>query len=131
MKRYLVWPLAGCAALLAGCPFDVIRVEQTPVTLVASPSPKPSFVLDQDVSIDLGFGYKRALRKGTRWTYVGTIVNGDVYKTTDQVLTVEASNIHEAYIVVEARKLVGFYLPVERTYTRAVESKSLPARDAP
>jgi hypothetical protein len=131
MNRYLLLPLVCCSALLAGCPFDVIRVEQTPATLVSAPSPKPSFVLEQDVSIDLGFGYKRALRKGTRWTYVGTIASGDVYKTTDQVLTVEASNIHEAYIVVEDRKLVGFYLPVERTYTRAVGSKSLPARDAP
>ena len=131
MNRHLWLLLACCSALLAGCPFDVIRVEQTPATLVAAQSPKPSFVLEQDVPIDLGFGYKRALRKGTRWTYVGTIANGDVYKSADQVLTVEASNIHEAYIVVADRKLVGFYLPVERTYTRAVESKSLPARDTP
>ena len=130
MRCSLLLPLACCAGLLAGCPFDVIRVEQTPATLVSTPSPKPAFTLEQDVSIDLGFGYKRVLRKGTRWTWVGTIDSGDVYKTADQVLTVEASNIHEAYIVVEGRKLVGFYLPVERTYTRAVESKSLPARDA-
>lgn len=130
MSRHLFLLLACCAALLAGCPFDVIRVEQTPVTLVSAPSPKPSFVLEQDVPIRLGFGYNRVLRKGTRWTYVGTIANGDVYKTTDQVLTVEASNIHEAYIVLEDRKLVGFYLPVEKTYTRAVESKNLPTQDA-
>jgi hypothetical protein len=130
MSRHFLWPLACCAALLAGCPFDVIRVEQTPAQLVSAASAKPAFVLEQDVPINLGFGYTRVLRKGTRWTYVGEISKGDVYKTADQVLTVEASNIHEAYIVLEGRKLVGFYLPVERTYTPAAESKSLPTKEA-
>ncbi|MDP9223121.1 MAG: hypothetical protein M3P18_04565 [Actinomycetota bacterium] len=129
MSRYLLLPFACCAGLLAGCPFDVIRVEQTPVELVYVASSK-AFVLEQDVPISLGFGYNRVLRKGTRWTYVGAISNGDVYKTNNQVLTVEASNIHEAYIVLEGRKLVGFYLPVERTYTPAAESKSLPTKEA-
>jgi len=130
MRRHFFLPLACCAGLLAGCPFDVIRVEQVPAQLVSAASSKPAFVLEQDVPISLGFGYNRVLRKGTRWTYVGAIANGDVYKTSDQVLTGEASNIHEAYIVVEGRKLVGFYLPVERTYTPAVESKSLPTKEA-
>jgi hypothetical protein len=131
VSRYLLFSVACCAALLVGCAFDVIRVEQAPATLITAPSSKPSFVLEQDVPISLEFGYKRVLQKGTRWTYVGAIAKGDVYKTNDQVLTVEASNIYEAYIVVEASKLVGFYLPVERTYTPAVESKSLPTTEAP
>jgi hypothetical protein len=38
-----------------------------------------------------------------------------VYATRDRVLTVEASNVHEAYIVVSNGKLVGFFLPVEKT----------------
>ena len=33
-------------------------------------------------------------------------------------------------LMVLVTTLVGFYLPVERTYTRAVESRVLPARDA-
>ncbi len=77
MSRYLLLPFACCAGLLAGCPFDVIRVEQTPVELVYVASSK-AFVLEQDVPISLGFGYNRVLRKGTRWTYVGAISNGDV-----------------------------------------------------
>jgi hypothetical protein len=129
MSRYPLL-VACCVELLAGCAFDVIRVEQTPVTLVSGIAAKPAFVLEQDVPISVGYAYKRVLRKGTRWTYLGAIAQGDVYKTGDQVLTVEASNIHEAYIVVENRKLVGFYLPVERTYTPVVESKSLPSTDA-
>jgi hypothetical protein len=42
---------------------------------------------------------------------------GDVFRTADQVLTVEASHIHEAYIVVWGSMLRGFYLPVEGTFS--------------
>jgi len=44
-------------------------------------------------------------------------MQGVVYKSKDQVLTVEASNIYEANIVVLSNKLVGFYLPVEHTFS--------------
>lgn len=47
---------------------------------------------------------------------VGTDPHGDVYKTEDQILTVEASNVYEAFIVISAGDLVGFYLPVEDAF---------------
>lgn len=45
------------------------------------------------------------------------IDQGEVYKTNDQILTIEASNIFEAYIVISSNKLFGFYLPVEDTFS--------------
>ena len=36
-------------------------------------------------------------------------------------MTVEGSHIHEAYIVVTERSLVGFYLPVERTREKKMD----------
>ncbi len=56
---------------------------------------------------------------------VSPISYGDVYKTNDQILTVEGSNIYEAYIVVSSGKLVGFYLPVEQSYSPLSDSKDL------
>jgi hypothetical protein len=50
---------------------------------------------------------------------------GNVYRTRDQVVTVEGSHIHEAYIVVTERSLVGFYLPVERTFSPVTPSQTL------
>lgn len=105
------------AGLLYGCAFDVIHVKQFPTTMVVQSAKINSFHLDKAVSLSLGTGYSRNLREGTRWNYVGTIPQGDVYKTTDQVLTVEASNIHEAYVVIDASKLMGFYLPTEKSYS--------------
>ena len=125
LRRYLPIAALGCGGLVAGCAFDVIHVEQTPAELVSTAAATPSFLLDQDLDVDLPFGYRRVLRKGTRWTHVGSIEQGDVYTSKDQVLTIEASNVYEAYIVVSNAKLVGFYLPVERTYSPLGVAKPL------
>ena len=128
MQRSAPIALAFVLAALAGCAFDLAQVEQRPAASTPRASAAPSFTLERAVDVDLGLGYRRVLRAGTRWSYVGTVDAGDVYRTSDQVLTVEASNIHEAYAVVAAGRLVGFYLPVERTYSPAVAPVALPMR---
>ncbi len=112
-------PLYLCCALmpLGGCAFDVIHVAQTPASLDTSQPCNDSFELTQDIDVEPSGGYKRTLKKETRWHCVGKLQQGDVYKTRDQVLTVEASHIYEADIVVSAHRLVGFYLPVERSFS--------------
>lgn len=103
--------------LLNACAFDLIHVKQIPTKIVTTNLSKTSFELEKDVNLDLNHGYTRKLKQGTKWNHVGTISYGDVFRSKDQILTVEASNIHEAYIVVESGKVVGFYLPVESTYS--------------
>lgn len=104
-------------SLLSACAFDIVNVKQIPVQFEAGQFSRSPFELRKEANINLGTGYSRVLRNGTKWNYVGTLQYGDVFKTSDQVLTVEASNIHEAYIVVSSNKLVGFYLPVESSYS--------------
>jgi hypothetical protein len=111
--------------VLSACAFDVVRVKQIPAQLETGGAGKSSFVLEKELNVNLDTGYKRKLKVNTNWTYAGTISLGDVFRTGDQVLTVEGSNIHEAYIVVSSGKLVGFYLPVERTFCPLSEQKSL------
>jgi hypothetical protein len=103
--------------LATGCAFDLVHVKQLPAKLDTSQQPKSPFVLEREENLDLGTGYTRVLKEKTSWTYVGRIDQGDVFKTKDQVLTVEASNIHEAYIVLSSEKMVGFFLPVEGTFS--------------
>ena len=111
--------ISGCllGILLNACAFDLIHVKQIPTQIESTNLSKPSFQLEKEVNVDPGQGYKRKLKQGTKWNYVGTVSYGDVFRSKDQILTVEASNIHEAYIVVSSDKLVGFYLPVERSYS--------------
>lgn len=103
--------------LLSACAFDIVSVKQYPASLDSRSDPTADFTLGEEVKFTLGTGYNRKLNKGTRWSFVGSLPQGDVFKTKDQILTVEGSNIFEAYIVIMSGDLVGFYLPVERTFS--------------
>ena len=47
----------------------------------------------------------------------GDISQGQVLKPLDTVLTVEGTNVREAYAVVHNGSWVGFWLPVERAFS--------------
>lgn len=98
--------------LLAACAPTVV---QQPTQL--TPSAGKSFRLARAAEVALSTGYSTTLRANTRWELVGTLAQGEVYRTKDQVVTVEGAHIHEGYIVVQQGALVGFYLPVERTFS--------------
>lgn len=106
-------------AVACGCAFDVVHVRQTPATFVAETTGVNPWVLEREVRIGIGTGYSTVLKAGTHWQPAGRIAEGDVFKTSDQIVKVEASNIHEAYVVVKEGMVTGFYLPVERTFTAA------------
>ena len=114
-----------CAALVSACAFDVVHLTQTPAVLEPVAVEPTRYLLNQELEVNLGTGYSRKLRAGTRWEAVGSIEQGEVLKTRDQILTVEASNVYEAYIVVSNHELVGFYLPVERTYSPLSKSHEI------
>lgn len=110
--------LLGCltltACLASGCAFDIADVKYSQVTLQAQVQRQDSFVLEEDVPVtQTPCWYSRTLRKNTRWEFVGTLIQGNVYRSRDQNLTVECSNIFEAYLVIAEPRLVGFFLPVE------------------
>jgi hypothetical protein len=74
--------------------------------------------LDASIELQLNTGYRRTLKQGSRWTRIGRVPQGDVYKPYMDVFTVEGSHIHEAYLVVDSGTLVGFYLPAEQSYSK-------------
>lgn len=108
--------LIVAASMLSACAFDLVHVKQVPISFAAVSENPGTFVLRQDVNVGIGTGYQTRLRAGTRWRQVGRTPHGDVFTTKDQILTVEASNIHEARLVVNEQAITGFYLPVEKTF---------------
>ena len=112
-----IWlPLLFLFLLINACAFDVVRIDQTPVHFRADTEHCRNFILKDQINFTVGPGYKRTLKQGTRWICTGAIEQGSVFKTMDQVLTIEASNIYEANIVVTNQTLIGFYLPVEQSF---------------
>lgn len=104
---------------LAGCAFDVIHLRQSPAQFTAVPPTGQGWVLQNEANVKIASGWATPLKYGTSWQKVGMIAEGDVLKTRDQVVTVEASNMFEAEPVVSQGKVVGFYLPIEKTFTPA------------
>lgn len=112
--------------LIYGCAFDITHVRYHPAQLVSQQDINQFFVLKDNVSITSASCYERTLRKDTKWRMVGSISEGNIYKPLDQVLTLECSNVHEAYLVVLDNHLVGFYLPVEKGFVKLSEHILLP-----
>lgn len=104
--------LLTLAFIVVGCASDVARQR---VDLQERPG--ATLTLFNQVDVRLDSGYERTLRSGTRFKEVGRILQGRVLQPIDTVFTVEARHVHEAYLVVNDEKIVGFYLPVEAAYT--------------
>jgi len=117
MRRVAVLWQTGCFLLLSACAFDVVRIEQEPAYLLPNTSLATPFTLSAEVTVNLSTGYARRLNAGTVWQPTGRLSQGQVYATKDQILTVEGSNIHEAHIVVDGERMVGFYLPAKGTFS--------------
>lgn len=100
---------------LAACAPEVVRrpTELTPAT----GGPGGTIEVLADLPITVGPGYSRVIRKGSVWTRVGRSGEGEVYKPIDRVFTVEGAHVHEAYLVLDGERVVGFYLPVERAFS--------------
>lgn len=99
------------AAILSGC---AVAHQPSAMTQVESGE---RLTLASEVQLRLATGYERTLKRGSRWTRVGLVEQGDVLRPYQHVLTVEGSHIHEAWLVVRDGKLVGFYLPAERAFS--------------
>ena len=128
MQKAIVFVLLLSIFPLAGCAFDLAHVSFTPTPFASRTDTNRSFTLRETINITSAPCYRRTLRQDTKWDLVGTISEGEVYKSRDQVMTVECSNIHEAYLVISEGSLVGFYLPVEKGFVKISDSIKLPMK---
>ena len=118
-----------CAALLSGCAFDLNHVKFDAAQLDSGLSETRSFTLEKEVALkDLPCGYNRTLKKDRKWTLVGRIKQGEVFKPIQHSLTVECSNVFEAYLVLQEDQLCGFYLPVEKGFVNMGKPIKLPIK---
>jgi hypothetical protein len=100
---------------LMGCAAEVIRHPETLQSMEATLGAERRLV-KQDTVVTFDSGYERVIRKDTTWRLVGSVSQGKVYASADSVFSVEGAHVHEAYLVVTGGNLVGFYLPVERSF---------------
>lgn len=106
--------------VLGGC---AQRISQTRAELepARSASAAVAIVADADTQIRSSVGVARTITHDTVWDYAGRIGEGTVYAPRDTVLTVEGADVSEAYLVLRGEQIVGFYLPVQGTFSPASE----------
>lgn len=113
--------------LLSACAFDLAHVTYTAATWQPTQNVTRTLVLSDNVALtDTPCSFSRTLRKATHWDQVGTITEGDVLRSKDQVLTLECSNVHEAYLVMSGNNLIGFFLPFEKGFVPHSPAIALP-----
>lgn len=113
----MVFVIVGCASEIHRYPAELSRMNH--------PQEK-RYVASQTVPVHLDSGYERTIKAGTEFVDFGGIAQGSVLKPTNAVFTVEGAHMHEAYPVVSGGRLVGFYLPVEKSFSPLTESITLP-----
>jgi len=98
--------------LLSACSATQVRL----ATQLQPSSDSALYVLEHSVKIQAANSNASTLKQGTQWAAVGSIEQGIVYRTKDQVVVVNSFDVHEGYIVVKDAQVVGYYLPVEKTF---------------
>lgn len=99
--------------LLTACSTSQIKLQSD---LVPDNGGGAEFVLKDSVTIEALHAKPIILKSATRWYKVGSIDKGVVYNTHDQVVIINSFNAYEGYIVVNQGKVVGCYLPTEKTF---------------
>ena len=84
--------------------------------------------IPETVTLTPSTGYSETIEAGSTWERTGAIPQGEVYRPVGTVFSVEGANRHEAYLVISADRVVGFYLPGEEAFAPLPEPVPLPVR---
>ncbi|NUA32222.1 hypothetical protein FCJ59_36840 [Cupriavidus basilensis] len=116
MRLRHFWAPLACGIALSGCA-PMIATTPSAVELAQDGTTARSITIQTPVVIQLDTGYSRTLPAESVWKPVGRVPQGAVYRPVGTIFTVEGRQVHEAYLVLKDRKLVGFYLPGEQNYS--------------
>ena len=119
--------LLATVACLSGCASEIVRY---PIELSNTKSlQSKNYVASQTALIHLDSGYERTINSGTEFVEFGMIKQGKVLKPTNAVFTIEGAHTHEAYLVLDNDRIVGFYLPVEKAFSPLSRATILPIQE--
>lgn len=95
--------------------------------VVLQPAQSSETVLTKHaIAINLDTGADRKIKADSKWTYIGKINKGKVYKPVDDVFSIEGTQQYEAYLVISGGKIVGFYLPASSNFSPLTQQVMFP-----
>ena len=117
--------LSACAAPLSTRPARFVPIEAND----SSRAGKINVILD--AVVQPSGGRRRVVEAGSLWQAVGRLAQGDVYQRVNGIFIIQARDVHEARLVISNGTVVGFYLPVEGTFSPAVTPVQLKLGGSP
>ncbi|WP_144641442.1 hypothetical protein [Bordetella genomosp. 13] len=120
MKNKKWGSAAVLAAALSLSLYGCMSVDSKPANnfvMVAAGERAESLTLGGAVPTALSNGMSVTLPANSRWQKTGALPQGDVYRRVDGVFTIVSQRQEEAWAVVSAGNLIGFYYPVAKRYT--------------
>lgn len=112
-SEQLRWFPLVLVILLCSC---AIQQTQLNSQLTKTPQELHRYRLSEAVTVNVSNAKAIHLRKEAQWQKMGYIDQGNVFSSTDQVVVIESFNVYEGYPVVKESRLVGFYLPFEKSF---------------
>jgi len=101
--------ITACAPTIPTAPSTITLAQPTTTT--------HRIQLQSEVPLKLDTGYTRTLASKSVWSRIGRVPQGDVYRPVGTIFTIEGRQVHEAYLVIQDKRLLGFYLPGEQNYS--------------
>ena len=98
--------------LQAACSTEAVQLS-APMTTVDG---DVVYTVTKNVTIEAPRARPTVIRAGTTWRQIGTIEQGNVFDTSDQVVIVNSFNVEEAAIVTNNQMVVGYYLKISGAF---------------
>lgn len=115
------------AIVIAAC----ATVAMQPTHLVADAQPTSDRTLTAMARAHSSSGFEAPLPAGTILRSVGTIPEGSVWRRLNRTLAARGYNVHEGWVVLNGQVWVGFYHPVERTFSPLSRPIAISMEDRP
>jgi hypothetical protein len=118
------WTLLLNAAVIATAAF-VCTASHTDADFAPARANGGEIALQRAASFTLAPGQASVLPAGSRWRAVGSVAQGTVYRPLNTVLLREGRHAAEAYAVVQGGRLLGLFVPGEKSFSPALRSVAL------
>lgn len=99
-------------------------------------SPRPAVSTAQDIRVQAAAPFRMAIGRGavlpagSRWRAAGALAQGTVYRPLSAVVMLEGPRVNEAWPVIDAGLLQGFFLPAEARFAPVRHAVPLALADA-
>jgi hypothetical protein len=105
---------AAVLVVMMGCATEIRREPASLTAPAMAVDQRKTITVNEEAVVFLSSGYTRKIRAGTVWRESGTLDGRVAYRAIGEVFTIEGSNVHEAYLLLDGNTVVGFYLPGEK-----------------